>query len=131
MGYRSDVRVVTTLEGFENMQEIAFEIAEKKGVANDMVLFPAAGEDPEVLFSHYDAQEDYLCFGFDCVKWYDDYKDVALFMETLEVANERGIDWQFVRIGEYFEDVENLNSDNFYNSDPAVVLCPRVEIVYC
>ena len=29
MGYRSDVRVVITLEGFEVMQEIAFEIKEK------------------------------------------------------------------------------------------------------
>lgn len=130
MGYRSNVRVVTTLEGFEIMQEIAFEIAKKEGVANDMVLFPAAGEDPDVLFSYYDAQEDYLCFGFNWVKWYDTCKDVSLFMEILEVANERGVDWQFIRVGEDFGDIENLSSDNFYSNNPAIVMYPNVEIAY-
>ena len=131
MGYRSDVRVVTTLEGFEVMQEIAFEIKERDNIADHTVNFPMPGEDPCAFFDVYDAQEKYLCFGFDWVKWYDTDKNVSLFMEILEVANERDVDWQFIRVGEEFGDVENLNSDDFYSSNPAVVLCPRVEIVYC
>lgn len=131
MGYRSEVRVVTTLEGFEAMQEIAFKIAEKEGIANDMTLFPVAGQDPDAFFDFYDAQEDYLCFGFDWVKWYNNYKDVSLFMKTLEVANERGVDWQFIRIGEEFGDVEDFSSDDFYNNSPSIILYPRVEIDYC
>ena len=32
MGYRSDVRVMTNLEGFEKMQEIAWKLAEEKNI---------------------------------------------------------------------------------------------------
>jgi hypothetical protein len=131
MGYSSNVKVLTDLDGFETMQEIAFEIQEREDLEDAYFLFPMQGQDPDEFFDYYDVQEDYLCFGFDWVKWYDTYKDVSLFMEILEVANERGVDWQFIRIGESFEDVENLNSDNFYDTDPAVILCPRMEIVYC
>ncbi len=130
MGYRSEIRVMTDLEGFETMQEIAFEIKERDDIADNMILFPALGQDPDAFFDYYDAQEDYLCFGFDWVKWYEDYKDVSLFMEVLEVANERGIDWQFIRIGEEFGDIDNLNSDNFYNNNPTAVMYPHTEIAY-
>lgn len=130
MGYRSEIRVMTDLEGFETMQEIAFEIKEKDNIADHMILFPIAGQDPDAFFDYYDAQEDYLCFGFDWVKWYDTYKDVSLFMEVLEVANKRGIDWQFIRIGEEFGDIDNLNSDNFYKNNPSAVMYPHTEIAY-
>ena len=130
MGYRSEIRVMTDLEGFETMQEIAFEIKERDNIADNMILFPMAGQDPDVFFDYYDAQEDYLCFGFDWVKWDDTYKDVSLFMNILKVANERGVDWQFIRIGEEFGDIDNLNSDNFYSNNPAVVMYPHTEIAY-
>lgn len=130
MGYRSEIRVMTDLEGFETMQKIAFEIKERDNIADNMILFPAPGQNPDAFFDYYDAQEDYLCFGFDWVKWYEDYKDVSLFMDILEVANERGVDWQFIRIGEEFGDIDNLNSDNFYKNNPAFVMYPHTEIVY-
>ena len=41
-------------------------------------------------------------------------------MDTLKVANERGINWQFVRVGEGSEDIENLSSDNVYNGNLAI-----------
>ena len=41
-------------------------------------------------------------------------------MDTLKVANERGIDWQFVRVGEEFEDIENISSDNFCANNLAI-----------
>lgn len=121
MGYRSVVRVMTTLESFEEMQEIAFEIKERENIAEHMLLIPIPGSDPESVFDYYDAQEDYLCFGFDWIKWYDNYKDVSLFMEVLEVANERGVDWQFIRTGEDYDDVENFSSDNFYDNATTVM----------
>lgn len=130
MGYRSNIRVMTDLEGFETMQDIIWEIAKEKNFTSDYVLFPEHGANPEDVFDHYDAQEDYLCFGFDLVKWYDDtYKDVILFMDMLNVANECGVQWQFIRTGEMYEDVEMLNSDNFYDNPPAVMTA-SVEINY-
>ena len=51
-------------------------------------------------------------------------------MEVLEVANKRGIDWQFIRIGEEFGDIDNLNSDNLYKNNPSAVMYPHTEIAY-
>lgn len=129
MGYRSEVRVMTTPEGFKKMQNIAWKLAEEKNVNDDMVLFSKHGQDPDERFDYYDAQADYLCFGFDWVKWYDTYKDVSLFMETLEIANQNGIAWQFIRIGEEFEDVETMASDSFYDN-PTTVMNVSIEITY-
>ena len=40
MGYRSDVRVMTDLDGFEMMQEIALELKEKRNLDDNVMLFP-------------------------------------------------------------------------------------------
>lgn len=129
MGYRSNVRVMTDLEGFEKMQDIIWELAKERNLKNDVVLFPEHGQDPDVVFDYYDAQEDYLCFGYDWVKWYDNYQDVLLIMETLIKADEDGVKWQFMRIGEDYNDVESIESDNFYDN-PTAVMSVSVDIVY-
>lgn len=129
MGYRSDIQVMTTPEGFEKMQDIIWELAKEKNLENDVVLFPEHGQDPELFFDVYDAQEDYLCFGFDWVKWYENYTDVSLFMDMLSKANEDGTPWQFIRVGEEDNDIEQFASDNFYDNPPAV-MSAQVDIVY-
>ena len=129
MGYRSDIRVMTNFEGFEEMQEIAWKLKEEKNLNDDVVLFPMHGEDPDSFFDYYDAQEDYLCFGFDWYKWYDSFQDVKLFMDTLKAANNNGIKWQFIRVGEEYNDVEEESSDNFYDN-PVAVMGVRTEITY-
>lgn len=129
MGYRSDIRVMTDLEGFEKMQKIAWELKEEKNLDDRLVLFPEQGQDPDNFFDYYDAQKDYLCFGFDWVNWHDNDQDVALFMEVLKVANDNGVKWQFMRVGEEWGDVENESSDNFYDN-PFAVMSVRTEITY-
>ena len=129
MGYHSDVRVMTNLEGFEEMREIAWKLAKEKNIDKTHVLLPEFGQDQDEFFDYYDVQEDYLCFGFDWVKWYDDYNNVSLFMEVLKVVNESGIDWQFMRIGEDDGDIESISSDGFYDS-AIPVMRARVEIEY-
>lgn len=129
MGYRSDIRVMTDLEGFEKMQDIAWELKEERNLDDRLVLFPMHGQDPDNFFDYYDAQEDYLCFGLDWVKWYDNFQDVGLFMDTLKVANDNGVKWQFMRVGEEWGDVEEESSDNFYNN-PVAVMSVRTKITY-
>lgn len=122
MGYRSNVRVMTTPEGFEKMQEIIWDMAEERGVVEEgseygkeFVLFPEPWQDPERFFDVYDAQEEYLVFGFDDVKWYDCYSSVQLFMDMLEEADQEGIPWQFLRVGECADDVEGHITNDFYD----------------
>ena len=129
MGYRSEVRVMTTPDGFKKMQDIAWKLAEEKNLDDDVVLFPKYEQSPDECFDYCDIQNDYMCFGLDWVKWYDGYQDVSLFMETLEVANQNGISWQFIRVGEEFDDVETIESDSFYDNPPAV-MGVSVEITY-
>lgn len=131
MGYYSTVRVMTDLENFEKMQNIFWELAEKNNISipSSYPLFPKPGQDPEKVFDHYDAQEYYLCFGFDNVKWhYHLFDEVNLFMEMLDVANEYDIPWQFLRIGEDYSDIENMESDNFYAKDmPYMTVSVQIE----
>lgn len=129
MGYRSNIRVMTDLEGFEKMCEIAYDIAKEERISNDNVLFPIPGNDPENFYDYYDAQKEYLCFGIDWVKWYDGYENVDLFMDVLEEANQNGVAWQFIRTGEDYGDVENFSSDNFYDN-PFAVMGVSMEITY-
>ena len=121
MGYRSKIRVVTTFEGFKAMREIAFEIAKKNGIPSVILLFPAPGTEKE-FYDYCATWGDCFCFGFDWIKWCDNYKYVSLFMDTLKVANERGINWQFIRVGGGSEDIENLSSDNFYDNNFAITI---------
>ena len=120
MDYYSKIRVVTTLEGFKAMREIAFEIAKKNSIPRVTILFPDPETEEEEFYDYCATWKDCFCFGLDWIKWYDNYKYVSLFMDTLKVANERGIDWQFVRIGEEFEDIENISSDNFCANNLAI-----------
>lgn len=129
MGYRSNIRVMTTLEGFDKMQDIIWQLAKKKGVDDANVLFSKQGDTSENCFDYYDAQENYLCFGFDWLKWYDTYVEVELFMEMLQVANEEGVAWQFIRVGEDCSDIEQLASDKFWDN-LSTVMYLRVDIVY-
>lgn len=117
MGYLSDIRVMTNLEGFEKMQDRIWELMsekDKKGerLNNRQVLFPIWGQDPQKFFDFYDAQEEYLCFGFDAVYWYGGTVD--LFEEMLDSLVDE-VPWQFIRIGEEFGDAENSASNVFFD----------------
>lgn len=127
MGYRSDVRVMTNLEGFEKMQEIAWDLTKKDNVNKENILSPMPGNDPSKFYDYYDAQEEYLCFGFNWYKWYEDFVEVLTFMDILYLADDAGVPWQFMRTGEQYEDVEEMQSNSFFNAD---IRCMGVGIVY-
>lgn len=119
MDYYSDIRVMTNLEGFEKMQDRIWELMsekDKKGerLNNQQVLFPLWGQDPQRFFDFYDAQEEYLCFGFDAVYWYGGTVEVDLFEEMLDSLVDE-VPWQFIRVGENPGDVQNSLSNVFFD----------------
>ena len=122
MGYRSNVRIMTTVEGFRRMCELAWQLATEKGLSDSMVLYPKPDELESLpnkrgyVDDYYDLAETYCCFGWDWVKWYKDFNDVSLVEEVLVKAEVEGIPWQFFRTGEDYEDVENRSSENFYET---------------
>lgn len=131
VGYRSNVRIMTDHDGFDAMCNIAWELAHERSISGNMVLFPNPDDtDKSKQFGYYDDGGDYVCFGFDWYKWYDDYYDeVILVMDALKKADEQGVAWQFLRTGEDYDDIEELNSDTFYstNLNPMYI---HVDITY-
>lgn len=115
MGYRSSVRIITTPNGLAEMHKIACELAAKRGLVNDMILIPSVdGTTTGYRLDFFDKDDycDYVCFGFDNIKWYDGfYPEISLVMDTLKIADGLDVYWQFVRIGE-----DNNDNDIIYSS---------------
>jgi hypothetical protein len=42
-------------------------------------------------------------------KWYDDFEDVKMWHKFMEEAEEFGLMWEFVRVGESSDDIEEKN----------------------
>lgn len=119
MGYWSNVRIITTPNGLAEMRKIACELAAQRGLANDMILIPNVdGTTTGCALDFFDKDDyhDYVCFGFNDIKWYEGhYPDVSLVMDTLKIADESDVYWQFVRIGEDNDDNEILYSSTVNN----------------
>lgn len=73
-----------------------------------------------------DEDSNVFVFSFPDVKWYEGYEEVDAVMDALRECNENKYgEWYFLRIGEEYGDVEELFSDNAY--DTAVPDYIRIE----
>lgn len=125
MGYRSEIHVITSVKGFEEMRECIWELAKDRELSEDMVLFPKEKEHPRVVFDFFEKNGDYVYFGFSGVKWYDRYKDVALFQDMLAEIDEE-VAWKFYRNGEDSDDFEIWTSEAEDYDMPCIELRPVI-----
>lgn len=98
MGYYSDVRVSTTQEGFAFLKE------------------NATGD----LIGGYGYVEpvndgDGVVFGWDAVKWYSSFHEVAEFENLLAVMGDKGIPYEFLAVGE--DGATDASSSGDWGSD--------------
>lgn len=96
MGYYSDVKCVTTKEGWEALSKAVKEVT-----TDDNEPLTEQGAPIGLVDDKYILAEWYY------IKWYEEFKDVNTFMETLDKLEDKGIPFQFMRVGENFEDVEH------------------------
>lgn len=98
MGYYSDFRIMTTLEGREALEDYVKKHT-KEGEIN---FFKYLDEDK------VDKKNNLSLFGNDNVKWYrySDFAEVDNFINGMEFLKEKGIPWCFIRIGENMDDIE-------------------------
>lgn len=94
MGYRSEVYLKTTTEGWLLMKKRNDSI--EKGY--DQPLYGAEVNKTESGFYKIE---------FHDVKWYDSYKSVISFNEALSEMEANDIPFSFIRIGEETGDVEH------------------------
>lgn len=107
MGYRSDVRLRTTREGYRKFKEI---------VTADM----DEGEDILSYKENIKIEDKQVTITWSYMKWYPEFKEIQAFNKAIEYLCEHNIDFQFIRIGENIDDIEenyhinNGDIDDFY-----------------
>lgn len=102
MGYRSDIRIVTSIDGYEKLKEFVKKYLEEHN------------EDYNLLEKCDIKQEGkkQIYFGWNSVKWYEnDYDDVDAIMEGLNYLGENEYSYRYSRIGESYDDYEEQYYD--------------------
>lgn len=93
MGYRSEIYLKTTAEGFVMLKQLDDKIKIKE-------------EKPLYGLTIEKTPEDFYKMSALSVKWYDDYEQVINFNEALNQLKKQNIPFVFIRIGEDVNDVE-------------------------
>ena len=99
MGYRSDVRISTNKADYQKFVEYVGNI---KGLISD--------NGPEF----YDEDEDSVIFGWDQVKWYEEYDDVSTVMNALDELSGECC-FEYIRVGDDDDDIEHRVYGNWWN----------------
>ena len=117
---RIDVRIRTTKEGYEVMKNFVEKYI-KENVSED-----AQGLDWNLLNSAEITETgNSITLDWENIKWYngiDGYQDVDAIMKSLDELSDKDIDYQYMRIGEENNDIDeiwNINNhsfDSFYVS---------------
>lgn len=114
MGYRSDVRIITSKEGFEKL----------KGFVESYLKENNKDGTIDNLLESCDVKQEgkkQIYFGWDWSKWYEgDYPEVDAIMEGIDHLEKNEYSYRYMRIGESYDDIE----ERFYDGkkDNKVVL---------
>ena len=104
MGYRSDVAITILFETLDAAKLFTAKVraAQPETVRDALTEYGVhVHEDGvTVLHGHYES-----------VKWYPNYEDVAAHHKLIELAEEAGAGWRFIRVGEDPDDGEDSYHD--------------------
>ena len=102
MGYRSDIRIVTSKEGYEKLKEFVKKYLEEHN--KDYNLLEECDIKQEGKSQIY--------FGWNSLKWYENsYDEVDAIMEGLNYLGENEYSYRYSRIGESYDDYEEQYYD--------------------
>lgn len=120
MGYRSEVKIATTREGYDAL----LKIMDLKNKSKD-VEYPLIGSDIDP--GYFEEEGGSVVFGWDDIKWYVGLLcDVTNVEEALGELDEQEIPYEFCRIGESWDDIEFRTSGD--NENLAIHVEPSVAI---
>lgn len=127
MGYRSDVKLITTKEGWEKIDKAARKAAgvtdEDTPYLTDSTCWTLICDGKYVLAEWYD------------IKWYEGYDDeVDAVMRTLGRLDSLNIPYHFLRVGEEYGDVQVMDGDAGWEDEhadmPSLYLKQEIEVEY-
>lgn len=97
MGYRSDVRIITTKKGFDELNNYVKKYLKEKGDYDYNLLNNLK----------FKAENDYaVYFGWNYLKWYEGYDSVDAIVDGLNHLKENNMSYRFARLGESYDDYE-------------------------
>ena len=99
MGYRSDIGLALTQSAVQRMHQKLNTLdknSEAFSVITDFIIYADK--------HHEDADSGAEAYLWECVKWYDDFKEVSFLEELMQELNEQ--DYLFIRTGEDYDDTE-------------------------
>lgn len=126
MGYRSDVKLIITKQGWEEIDRAVKKAAGiKKGdEANEYWL-----TSPECCMDVCEGK--YVIGEWESIKWYEGLDDeVDAIMRMLERTKEP---YMFMRVGENYEDtqvIDNSSWEKQYDDMPALELVREINVEY-
>lgn len=107
MGYRSDVRIVTSKKGYKVLDDYVKKYLRDHDKNRNWNLMKRPNIKKETPYTTY--------IGWDCLKWYEfsDYEDVNAIMTGLDYLKENGYSYRYSRLGENYDDYD----EQYYESD--------------
>jgi hypothetical protein len=110
MGYCSDIRIATTKEGYNKLNELVEAITVKQALAEGYAYNLLESIDEK----KYNPKANYVIFGWDCIKWYEDDDPYvnAVITALKKVSEEYPV--RFIRVGEEPGDIEEWDTDPEY-----------------
>lgn len=125
MGYRSDVKLITTKAGWERLENAVSKVR------------------ADIEYEYWitsEAKATTICDGkyilaeWDDRKWYECFDDVGAFMKELYDMARDHVAFKFMRVGEDYEDVERLEGEDKdlkdYDAMPSLWLERKIEVEY-
>ena len=106
MGYRSDVRILTTRKGYKELRKYTDKYLKDKDYPYGNLL-NNLDVDEETKYAKY--------IGWNCIKWYencDGYESVDAIMNGLNHLADNNYSYRYARIGENYDDYDELSFES-------------------
>ena len=119
MGYRSNVRILTTKKGYEELKKYVEEHVNefKKNNLKEGTIANYMDCDFNLLnqtdISNLSSNKSQIYIGWNDLKWYNGYEDVDAIMAGLNHLEENNFSYRYARMGESYDDYE----EQYYESE--------------
>lgn len=98
MGYRSDVRIIVSKKGYNQLKKFNDNYLKTKNIDSSLL------DDPDFF---HDGKNG-VCIGWNFIKWYEesDFHEVNAIVKGLDDLRDKDMSYRIARIGENYDDYE-------------------------